>query len=160
MTGDVDDVLRLADRAAIERKLTELRAQRNKLDEQIRMREEFLAVMDRWRGPRPEPEPSEPVRTVPEAVTPRHDSATSTPRQRREAVLAVLRRDPDREWTTDEIKQGIDAQGVSFEGGTPLKGILFRMTQANAIERPRIGVYKLPATGRDNGHVEQEAPGL
>ncbi len=154
MTGDVDDVLRLADRAAIEGKLRELRAQRDAVDEQIRMREEFLAVMDRWRDRRPEPKPSDPVRTVPDVVT--APSSSSTPEKRREAVLTILRRDPDREWTMDEIKRGIDEQGVSFEGGTPLKGILFRLAQANVIERPRLGVYKLPATARDNGHVEQE----
>ncbi len=163
MHGDVDDVLRQADRAAIQAKLADLRAERDALDQQIAMREEFLSIMDRWEGREPAATsvPSPSTRTVPVPMQERVATQPPTnPKERREAILAVMRRQPGTEWSTDAIRAELDKMGVSFEGGTPLKGLLFRLMQSGIIERPRIGVYKLPATGRDNGHVEQEAPGL
>lgn len=162
--GDVDDVLRHANRGMIERKIAGLHDQRGALDREIAKRERFLALLDEWLSPDTtpaEPAASEPARNVPEAVT--RPTPSSTPGERREAILSVLRRDRHREWSTEEIRDALDGLGVSFEGGTPLKTLLFRMKESEIIERPRMGAYKLPAERRDepvlerdNGQVQQE----
>ncbi len=156
MDGDVDDVLRHADRSTIERKIAELRRERETLDREIKKRERFLALLDEWVSPdawTAAPEASEPTSSVQVTVAPK---ASTTPGERRDAILSVLQRDPSREWTTDEIRGALNELGVSFEGGTPLKTLLFRMKDAGTIERPRLGVYKLPASGQENGQPAQE----
>jgi hypothetical protein len=151
MTGDIDDVLRLADRSAIEGRVRELRAQRDALDREIQKRERFLELLNEWSGT--EPNASGENRTV-QAVN--RERPASSAHERREAVLTALRRRPEADWSMDQIRAAVDEMGVSFEGGTPLKNILFGMMQKGVIERPRIGWYKLPASARENGRVEEQ----
>lgn len=169
MPGDLADVLGSADRAAITAKLKELEARADAIDREIALRREFLAMLDRWEGDdgtevEVEGEgsvPSSPAATVPEAVTaPTRPKPTTSPEQRREAILSILRRQPHAEWSMESIRSALDEMEFDFEGGTPLKGHLFRMVEKGLIERPRLRFYTLPASERQNGRVPEERMAL
>ena len=165
MPGDIQDVLRLADRVAIERGLQDLETQREKINQEIALRREFLEILNRWAHTptdahtsserEPEPGTSGSTSTVSPLVrVTQNTRRPATPQERRDAIVAVMSADPNAEWSTDDLRSKLDEAGISFEGGTPLKGHLFRMAQKGTLERPRQGVYKLSppnGNGRRNG---------
>jgi len=65
-----------------------------------------------------------------------------TPKRGRAAIRELLAGSPDREWTTPLVAQEL---GLGKDATHGIQVALSRMFRNNELERPRMGVYKLPS---------------
>ncbi len=141
---DVDELAALIDRDAAERQLTEWQKDRDTLDAKIARQQALLDLL--------------PVTAMQTLVQPEHtateNGAVKIPSPRRAGahiralILDAMSREPDREWSTDELRSMLAAAGVPVEDtGTPLRRYLYDLRKHGKIVAVRMGVHRAKRPG-------------
>lgn len=81
------------------------------------------------------------------------------PDVKRQTILEILRERPEREWSPAQLKSALIERGIAEpDDGTPIRALLRRMSQDNAIIRVGQGRYALVAPAPITAPAVSEAP--
>ncbi len=63
--------------------------------------------------------------------------------RKRELVLAIMREQPDKRWTTREVRDALAERGINPDTGTAPKNLLWSLRQEGHVHAAGSGVYEL-----------------
>lgn len=78
---------------------------------------------------------------------------------KREAILDVLRQNPNRAWSPAQIRKILAERGIPDpDAGTPIRNLMWRMARDGLLDRPRAGVYALGGPNVPREHGDRSDP--
>ena len=159
MAGKIETWLASLPDDAVEAELADLEAQMQALQQQIAVRRELLEMKRRLQGA---PAGETPDQGTSDGAVPKRgvehefpgDDDRAQRKRGKEAILAVMRDDPESLWSLDRLADALVARGWmdrSDDDKHALQVACSRMYRRKELRRMRPGVYRLHPRMRDGG---------